>query len=349
MSATSFALALTIFAITLLQINCGHESQKSSEDSGLNYTIEYISDPERAIQYEVDFEALLGKPTRGSELKQSANDATSVSWSRLVSMSFSFPVYLKGEQKVLVQDLLILEHAIVLRAKTNGSHGNILIAPLCNETHRLVTNSTLHQDNGRSFHVQWSGWLRKRAQRIFVEFQVSLFEFGDIVVVYKSLPVRIKCSQQLTGGLIKSRKLELSSTDKLAWDTFKIEEGSALYFRAPTISQSPKASNNSTLAPDLGRESSASESICANCQPIVDLNHENSTSKGVTKPMDVRSEQIQSFMISTCSKLNKIKRLLLANLRVLSTLSLIMESMARLMLVGSLLMLVKKISKLRTQ
>lgn len=169
--------------IKALEVN-----NKSSIDNHQFYKPEYIKDPERAMKFWVDFSKI---PL--SQNMSTKHDMLSKSHRRAapIKLSFEFPFYGQPLRNIIIATggfLYVGEHLHHWLAATQN------ISPLMANFDLSTSNSSdIHYyDNGTTLVVQWQNvQMKDNKPPGNFSFQVSLHKNGDIVFVYKSLPVPI--------------------------------------------------------------------------------------------------------------------------------------------------------------
>lgn len=155
------------------------------------YKPEYIKDPKRAMFYWTDFSKFANQPnstisTRHEMLSKSHRRAAPA------KLSFEFPFYGHPLRNIIIATggfLYVGDHLHHWLAATQN------ISPLMANFDLNMTNySDLHyHDNGTAFTVQWLDvQMKDNKPPGNFSFQTTLHKNGDIVFVYKHLPVPIK-------------------------------------------------------------------------------------------------------------------------------------------------------------
>lgn len=166
------------------------ESNKTTQlDSHQFYKPEYIRDPERAMSYWVDFSKVVplsqNNSTKHEMLSKSHRRAAPI------KLSFEFPFYGQPLKNIIIATggfLYVGEHLHHWLAATQN------ISPLMANFDLSTSNSSdIHYwDNGSMLVVQWQNvQMKDNKPPGNFSFQVTLHKNGDIVFVYKSLPVPI--------------------------------------------------------------------------------------------------------------------------------------------------------------
>jgi len=163
-------------------------NNKTQLDSHQFYKPEYIKDPERAMSFWVDFTKLplsQNISTKHEMLSKSHRRAAPV------KLSFEFPFYGQPLKNVIIATggfLYVGEHLHHWLAATQN------ISPLMANFDLSTSNtSDIHYyDNGTALVVQWQNvQMKDNKPPGDFSFQVTLHKNGDIVFVYKSLPVPV--------------------------------------------------------------------------------------------------------------------------------------------------------------
>lgn len=158
-------------------------------DSHQFYKPEYISDHERAMEYWVDFSKVPlshNISTKHEMLSKSHRRAAPI------KLSFEFPFYGQPLKNIIIATggfLYVGEHLHHWLAATQN------ISPLMANFDLSTSNtSDIHYwDNGTMLVVQWLNvQMKDNKPPGDFSFQVTLHKNGDIVFVYKSLPVPIR-------------------------------------------------------------------------------------------------------------------------------------------------------------
>lgn len=152
------------------------------------YKPEYIKDPERAMSYWVDFSKL-----PSSQSMSTRHEMLSKSYRRAapLRLSFDFPFYGQPLRNIILATggfLYVGEHIHHWLAATQN------ISPLMANFDLSMSNYSdiYHYDNGTSLVVQWLDvQMKDNKPPGNFSFQVTLHKNGDIVFVYKSLPVPV--------------------------------------------------------------------------------------------------------------------------------------------------------------
>lgn len=160
---------------------------KNQEDNHQFYKPEYIKDPKRAMSFWVDFtqQADTATSTKHKMLSQSYRRAAPL------KLTFEFPFYGHPLKNIIVATggfLYVGEHIHHWLAATQN------ISPLmANFDLSLSNSSDIHyRDNGTALIVQWQNvQMKDNKPPGNFSFQVNLYKNGDIVFVYKSIPVPI--------------------------------------------------------------------------------------------------------------------------------------------------------------
>lgn len=163
-------------------------SKNQHQDNHQFYKPEYIKDPERAMSFWVDFSKL---PT--SQSISTKHEMLSKSYRRAapIRLTFDFPFYGQPLRNIIVATggfLYLGEHIHHWLAATQN------ISPLMANFDLSTSNSSdiYHYDNGTALVVQWQDvQMKDNKPPGNFSFQVTLHKNGDIVFVYKSLPVTI--------------------------------------------------------------------------------------------------------------------------------------------------------------
>lgn len=166
-----------------------NHSIKTQVDNHQFYKPEYIKDPERAMSLWVDF----SKITSLSQNMSTKHEMLSKSHRRAapIKLSFEFPFYGQPLRMIIIATggfLYVGEHLHHWLAATQN------ISPLmANFDLSISPTSDIHyHDNGTALVVQWQNvQMRDNKPPGNFSFQVTLHKNGDIVFVYKSLPVPI--------------------------------------------------------------------------------------------------------------------------------------------------------------
>lgn len=157
-------------------------------DSHQFYKPEYIKDPERAMSFWVDFSKLplsQNMSTKHEMLSKSHRRAAPI------KLSFEFPFYGQPLRNIIIATggfLYVGEHLHHWLAATQN------ISPLMANFDLSTSNSSdIHYyDNSTALVVQWQNvQMKDNKPPGSFSFQVTLHKNGDIVFVYKSLPVPI--------------------------------------------------------------------------------------------------------------------------------------------------------------
>lgn len=166
------------------------ESERGSKNETHQfYKPEYIQDPERAMSFWVDFSKLplsQNMSTKHEMLSKSHRRAAPI------KLSFEFPFYGQPLKNIIIATggfLYVGEHLHHWLAATQN------ISPLMANFDLSTSNfSDIHYyDNGTSLVVQWQNvQMKDNKPPGNFSFQVTLHKNGDIVFVYKSLPVRVQ-------------------------------------------------------------------------------------------------------------------------------------------------------------
>lgn len=153
------------------------------------YKPEYITDPDKAMKYWVDFSELLKKnsslSTRHDMLSKSHRRAAPI------KLSFEFPFYGHRLKNIIIATggfLYVGEHLHHWLAATQN------ISPLMANFDLSTSNiSDIHyHDNGTALVVQWQNvQMKDNNPPGNFSFQVTLKQDGDIIFVYESLPVKV--------------------------------------------------------------------------------------------------------------------------------------------------------------
>lgn len=163
-------------------------NKTSQLDNHQFYKPEYITkDPERAMSFWVDFSKLQlsQNSTKHEMLSKSHRRAAPI------KLTFDFPFYGQPLRNVIIATggfLYVGEHLHHWLAATQN------ISPLMANFDLSTSNSSdIHYyDNGTSLVVQWQNvQMKDNKPPGNFSFQVTLHKNGDIVFVYKSLPVSI--------------------------------------------------------------------------------------------------------------------------------------------------------------
>ena len=171
------------------QLNKSSEvSKPQHQDNHQFYKPEYIKDPERAMSYWVDFSKIV--TTQSTSTK---HEMLSKSYRRAapLKLNFDFPFYGQPLRNIIVATggfLYLGEHIHHWLAATQN------ISPLMANFDLSTSNTSdiYHYDNGSALVVQWQDvQMRDNKPPGNFSFQVTLHKNGDIVFVYKSLPVTI--------------------------------------------------------------------------------------------------------------------------------------------------------------
>lgn len=154
------------------------------------YKPEYIKDPKRAMSYWVDFSKLSSQnpnfTTRHDMLSRSHRRAAPI------KLSFDFPFYGQPLRSIIIATggfLYVGEHLHHWLAATQN------ISPLMANFDLGMSNYSdiHHYDNGTALTVQWLDvQMKNNTPPGNFSFQVTLLKNGDIIFVYKSLPVPLK-------------------------------------------------------------------------------------------------------------------------------------------------------------
>lgn len=164
------------------------EGMQNKTDNHQFYKPEYIKDPERAMALWVDFSKLplsQNMSTKHEMLSKSHRRAAPV------KLSFEFPFYGQPLRNIIIATggfLYVGEHLHHWLAATQN------ISPLMANFDLSTSNYSdiHHYDNGTSLVVQWLNvQMKDNKPPGNFSFQVTLHKNGDIVFVYKSLPVAI--------------------------------------------------------------------------------------------------------------------------------------------------------------
>lgn len=166
-----------------------NNNNKTQVDNHQFYKPEYIKDPARAMSYWVDF----SKITTLSQNMSTKHDMLSKSHRRAapIKLSFEFPFYGQPLRMIIIATggfLYVGEHLHHWLAATQN------ISPLmANFDLSTSASSDIHyHDNGTALVVQWQNvQMKDNKPPGNFSFQVTLHKNGDIVFVYKSLPVPI--------------------------------------------------------------------------------------------------------------------------------------------------------------
>lgn len=164
-----------------------NETTKTNDEHQF-YQPEYIRDPERAMSYWVDFSKL-----PSSQSTSARHEMLSKSYRRAapLRLTFDFPFYGQPLRNIIVATggfLYVGEHIHHWLAATQN------ISPLMANFDLSVSNYSdiYHHDNGTSLVVQWSDvQMKDNKPPGNFSFQVTLHKTGDIIFVYKLLPVPI--------------------------------------------------------------------------------------------------------------------------------------------------------------
>lgn len=222
----------------------------SSTDNHQFYKPEYIKEPERAMSHWVNFSAM-----PSSQSMSSRHEMLSKSYRRAapIKLNFDFPFYGQPLRNIIVATggfLYVGEHIHHWLAATQN------ISPLMANFDLSMNNYSdiYHYDNGSSLVVQWSDvQMKDNKPPGNFSFQVTLHKNGDIVFVYKSLPVPINEIPEVEHP-VKVGISDAFLIDKVAFfirrktiydyhrlnlkDVPEIKSQSAIYLKAlPTCSQ----------------------------------------------------------------------------------------------------------------
>lgn len=167
-----------------------HQDNKTSRvDNHQFYKPEYIKDPQRAMSYWVDFSKILSQnsslSTKHEMLSNSHRRAAPI------KLSFEFPFYGQPLRNIIIATggfLYVGEHLHHWLAATQN------ISPLMANFDLSVKNtSDIHYyDNGTSLVVQWLNvTMKDNKPPGNFSFQVTLHKNGDIIFVYKTIPVLV--------------------------------------------------------------------------------------------------------------------------------------------------------------
>lgn len=165
------------------------QNNKTSHlDNHQFYKPEYIKEPERAMSYWYDFSKIplsQNMSTKHEMLSKSHRRAAPI------KLSFEFPFYGQPLKNIIIATggfLYVGEHLHHWLAATQN------ISPLMANFDLSSSNySDIHyHDNGTALFVQWQNvQMKDNKPPGNFSFQVTLHKNGDIVFVYKSLPVPI--------------------------------------------------------------------------------------------------------------------------------------------------------------
>lgn len=162
-------------------------SKGTHQDNHQFYKPEYIEDPSRAMSFWVNFSQLQNDKvsTKHEMLSKSYRRAAPL------RLSFDFPFYGQNMKNIIVATggfLYLGEHIHHWLAATQN------ISPLMANFDLSITpeSDIYHYDNGTALVVQWHRvQMKDNKPPGDFSFQVTLHKNGDIVFVYKSLPVPI--------------------------------------------------------------------------------------------------------------------------------------------------------------
>lgn len=233
------------------------------QDNHQFYKPEYIKDPERAMQFWFDFSKLPANQTSAK------HEMLSKSYRRAapIRLSFDFPFYGHPLRNIIVATggfLYVGEHIHHWLAATQN------ISPLMANFDLSTSNSSdiYHYDNGSLLIVQWHDvQMKDNKPPGNFSFQVTLHKNGDIVFVYKSLPVPINEIPEAEHP-VKVGISDAFLIDKVAFfirrktiydyhrlnlkDVPEIKNQSAIYLKAlPTCNQFDTCETCAKAAPSL--------------------------------------------------------------------------------------------------
>ena len=228
------------------------------------YKPEYIKDAERAMSYWVDFSKL-----STSQSTSTRHEMLSKSYRRAapIRLTFDFPFYGQPLRNIIVATggfLYVGEHIHHWLAATQN------ISPLMANFDLSMNNYSdiHHYDNGSSLIVQWSDvQMKDNKPPGNFSFQVTLHKNGDIVFVYKTLPVPINEIPEVEHP-VKVGISDAFLIDKVAFfirrktifdyhrlnlkDVPEIKNQSAIYLKAlPTCNQYDLCATCSKAPPSL--------------------------------------------------------------------------------------------------
>lgn len=171
------------------EVNKTVEAGRNNQDNHQFYKPEYIKDPERAMSFWVD---LYSNSTTNQSIS-AKHEMLSKSYRRAapIRLSFDFPFYGQPLRNIIVATggfLYVGEHIHHWLAATQN------ISPLMANFDLSTSNTSdiYHYDNGTALVVQWQDvQMKDNKPPGNFSFQVTLHKNGDIVFVYKSLPVSI--------------------------------------------------------------------------------------------------------------------------------------------------------------
>lgn len=159
---------------------------KGTEDTHTFYKPEYISNNTRAMSYWLDFSKLnVQNSTKHDMLSKSHRRAAPI------KLTFDFPYYGQPLRNIIIATggfLYVGEHLHHWLAATQN------ISPLMANFDLSTSNdSDIHYyDDGKSLTVQWQNvQMKDHKPEGNFSFQVTLNKTGDIIFVYKHLPVSI--------------------------------------------------------------------------------------------------------------------------------------------------------------
>ena len=235
-----------------------------SQDNHQFYKPEYIVDPVRAMSFWVDFSKLASNQkisTKHEMLSKSYRRAAPI------KLTFDFPFYGQPLRNLIVATggfLYLGEHIHHWLAATQN------ISPLMANFDLSTSESSdiYHLDNGTALVVQWHDvQMKDNKPPGNFSFQVTLHKNGDIVFVYKSLPVPINKIPD-TEHPVKVGTSDAFLIDKVAFfirrktiydyhrlnlkEVPEIRNESAIYLKAlPTCNQFDSCETCSKASPTL--------------------------------------------------------------------------------------------------
>lgn len=175
-----------------MMIDRANQTNAARMDNHQFYKPEYIDDPQRAMSYWVDFSKLplsqnkdQTAPYRHEMLSNSHRRAAPI------KLSFEFPFYGQPLRNIIIATggfLYVGEHLHHWLAATQN------ISPLMANFDLSAKNTSdiHHYDNGTALVVQWVDvTMKDNKPPGNFSFQVTCHKNGDIVFVYKSIPVPI--------------------------------------------------------------------------------------------------------------------------------------------------------------
>ncbi|XP_044267904.1 plexin domain-containing protein 1 [Tribolium madens] len=162
-----------------------HHITNSTEDTHLYYNSSLVTDPELSRYYWVDLEN--STDTKVNELLSRSHRRAAT-----VQLSFDFPFY--GH---LIKNVTIATGGFLYTGDYVHSWlaATQYIAPLMANFDTSISNDSYikYIDNGTAFTVEWEKVvLQDRANQGEFTFQTTLYKNGDIVFVYKNVPLFIK-------------------------------------------------------------------------------------------------------------------------------------------------------------